>query len=166
MAASSVAAAGAAVAVYFYNRRSPLFTCGAAPSADDDSDQEPSEERAFLRHTGPNNWLEALYFFAEALRQARCTGAHMPGSHASPVLKRRCPWCSTRGCMVGSVLTHEWRAGICMARHLGAGGRQTSLSGWPTWLGASWTIGRSQTLLSRASPLVGDGRDSSMLPLR
>ena len=72
MAASSVAAAGAAVAVYFYNRRSPLFTCGTAPSADDDvSDQEPSEERAFLRHTGPNNWLEALYFFAEALRYAR-----------------------------------------------------------------------------------------------
>ena len=69
MAASSVAAAGAAVAVYFYNRRSPLFTCGAAPSADDDgSEQQPSEERAFLRHTGPNNWLEALYFFAEALR--------------------------------------------------------------------------------------------------
>ena len=71
MAASSVAAAGAAVAIYFYNRRSPLFSCGAAPSADEDSgEQEPSEERAFLRHTGPNNWLEALYFFAEALRQA------------------------------------------------------------------------------------------------
>ena len=69
MAASSVAAAGAAVAIYFYNRRSPLFSCGAAQSVDDDSgEQDPSEERAFLRHTGPNNWLEALYFFAEALR--------------------------------------------------------------------------------------------------
>ena len=81
MAASSVAAAGAAVAVYFYNRRSPLFTCGTAPSVDDDgSEQQPSEERAFLRHTGPDNWLEALYFFAEALRCRLCSDA--PGTRS------------------------------------------------------------------------------------
>lgn len=76
MASPAVAAAGAAVAVYFYHRRSPLFSYGASSataagssdgSAAGAATQAP-ESQPFMRHTGPSTWLEALYFFAEALR--------------------------------------------------------------------------------------------------
>ncbi len=65
MAAPAVAAAGAAVALYFSYRRS--LACG---SAVDTAELQEAATRVHFKDTyqAPNTWLEAMYFFAEALR--------------------------------------------------------------------------------------------------
>jgi hypothetical protein len=66
MASLSVAAAGASVAIYFFTRRR-LATCGFGGSVDGDPDAP--QRLAFKNaYKPPNSWLEALFFFAEALR--------------------------------------------------------------------------------------------------
>ena len=62
-------AAGVAVAVYFYSRRRG-GTCG--PS---DASEEVQPVERFRHHShAPNTWLEALFYFAEAIRWASRTG--------------------------------------------------------------------------------------------
>lgn len=58
MSATAVAAAGAAVAYYFYTWRR-----GRAPASD-----ATDVETHVRAHREPNTWMEALYFFAEGLR--------------------------------------------------------------------------------------------------
>ncbi len=61
MSGAGVAAAGVAVAVYFYSRRAGgACAPGVAAAA-------PVER--FRHHShAPNTWLESLYYFAEAIR--------------------------------------------------------------------------------------------------
>lgn len=61
MSATAVAAAGAAVAYYFYTWRRR-----GTPQSETPKDVE-THVRA---HREPNTWMEALYFFAEGLRYA------------------------------------------------------------------------------------------------
>jgi hypothetical protein len=57
-------AAGVAVAVYFYSRRRG-GTCGPA-----DASEEVQPVERFRHHShAPNTWLEALFYFAEAIRR-------------------------------------------------------------------------------------------------
>ena len=54
---------GVAVAVYFYSRRRG-GTCGPSDASED---VQPVER--FRHHShAPNTWLEALFYFAEAIR--------------------------------------------------------------------------------------------------
>lgn len=68
MAAPAVAAAGAAVALYF-SYRARVASCGVAGAG---SELSPLTGNNAFRESfqAPNTWLEALFFFAEALRCA------------------------------------------------------------------------------------------------
>ena len=56
-------AAGVAVAVYFYSRRRG-GSCGPP-----DASEEVQPVERFRHHShAPNTWLEALFYFAEAIR--------------------------------------------------------------------------------------------------
>lgn len=65
--ASGVAAAGAAVAFYFYSRR--VRVCGFGGRKED---LAPDTASAHFEgaYQAPSTWMEALLFFAEALRCA------------------------------------------------------------------------------------------------
>ena len=65
--ASGVAAAGAAVAFYFYSKRVRLCGFGGRVSEPASLDSSNHFEGAYQ---APSTWVEALYFFAEALRCA------------------------------------------------------------------------------------------------
>ena len=61
--ASGVAAAGAAVAFYFYSKKLPF--CGVAGNPGNGASASEHFEGTYQ---APATWMEALYFFAEALR--------------------------------------------------------------------------------------------------
>lgn len=62
-----MAAVGASVAVYFFSRR--ITACGIGGRPDGRPNSGVKASGAFQNaHKAPNNWLEALFFFAEALR--------------------------------------------------------------------------------------------------
>lgn len=67
-----MAAVGASVALYFFSRK--VTVCGFGGRTDGRAvpgDNVSSGAGAFQHaHKAPNNWLEALFFFAEALRCA------------------------------------------------------------------------------------------------
>lgn len=62
--ASGVAAAGAAVAFYFYSRRVKI--CGFGRG--DEVGPVDSSSHFEGAYQAPSTWVEAMYFFAEALR--------------------------------------------------------------------------------------------------
>ena len=62
--ASGVAAAGAAVAFYLYSRKLQVCGFGGNPQ----EGQATSEQHFEGTYQAPSTWIEALYFFAEALR--------------------------------------------------------------------------------------------------
>ncbi|EIE19233.1 alpha/beta-hydrolase [Coccomyxa subellipsoidea C-169] len=67
LAGVGVAAVGASVAVYFFSRR--ITACGFGGATDGNPIPGVRTSGAFQNaHKAPNNWLEALFFFAEALR--------------------------------------------------------------------------------------------------
>jgi hypothetical protein len=63
--ASGVAAAGAAVAFYFYSRRVKVCGFGGRREETEPENMSSHFEGAYQ---APSTWMEALYFFAEALR--------------------------------------------------------------------------------------------------
>ena len=70
MASISVATAGASVALYFFSRR--FAVCGFGGGSTDEAAGVPQRLAFRNAHKPPNSWLEALFFFAEALRYS-CT---------------------------------------------------------------------------------------------
>ncbi len=67
--AAPVAAAGAAVALYFWARRNNSLLCGFASPSTEGAVALPLSGRHFRgAHKPPNGTLDALYFLAEALR--------------------------------------------------------------------------------------------------
>ena len=69
MAAQAVAAAGAAVVFYFYSQRSNRAAlCGFGGEREALRSFGASPARFSNAHQAPSTWMEALYFFAEALR--------------------------------------------------------------------------------------------------
>ena len=69
MATEAVAAAGAAVVWYFYSRRERGAICGfGGRTAAGSQPAVPPAIRFSKAHQPPSTWMEALYFFAEALR--------------------------------------------------------------------------------------------------
>jgi hypothetical protein len=61
---------GAGVALYFFSRR--VRVCGFGGHADGTPASSSRQAAGAFKdsYKAPNNWLEALYFFAEALRLA------------------------------------------------------------------------------------------------
>lgn len=69
MAAPAVAAAGAAVALYFYSRTKSTGCVGPGHGVRCGPDGRPIKGQHFQTvYQAPNTWVEAMYFFAEALR--------------------------------------------------------------------------------------------------
>lgn len=70
MAAQAVAAAGAAVVFYFYSQRSShrALLCGFGGDRETLRSLGANPARFTNAHQAPSTWMEALYFFAEALR--------------------------------------------------------------------------------------------------
>lgn len=88
-----MAAAGAAVAFYFYTRK--LKVCGFGGNPEDG--QDSADQHFEGAYQAPSTWIEALYFFAEALRSislSPSTLASYRGSFTSNLLleagPRRC----------------------------------------------------------------------------
>ena len=61
-----MAAAGAAVAFYFYSRRVKM--CGFGGRNGDEAEPENMASHFEGAYQAPSTWMEAMFFFAEALR--------------------------------------------------------------------------------------------------
>ena len=66
MATTTVAAAGTALALYYYSQRR---ACGADPAEGSDAGEPAASYETYVgAHSAPRSFLEDLYFFAEGLR--------------------------------------------------------------------------------------------------
>ena len=78
-----MAAAGAAVALYFsYNRATTAPGVGEASL---DAPSTPTTVHFKDAHQAPNTYLESLYFFAEALRYSFLQVLEIPTKHRAPL---------------------------------------------------------------------------------
>ena len=77
-----MAAAGAAVALYFSYKRATTAPGGEATL---DAPSTPTTVHFKDAHQAPNTYLESLYFFAEALRYSFLQVLYIPTSHIAPL---------------------------------------------------------------------------------
>lgn len=86
-----MAAAGAAVALYFSYKRATTAPGGEATL---DAPSTPTTVHFKDAHQAPNTYLESLYFFAEALRYSFLQVLHIPTNHIAPLQNEsacKCP---------------------------------------------------------------------------